>query len=137
MGNTNLLLGRYPGVIGMKTGFTGEAGRVLVSVIEAEGRTFVGVVMGSEDHFADTAALLDYVERRLSVHSQLLQPLAEPEGGGSAVTGLDLEAQRFAKTRPDLGSGLDHVSAWGETPGSQQIEEMVRAMMPKTLGGTG
>lgn len=137
-GNTNLLLNRYPGVVGMKTGFTGEAGRVLVSVLEAEGQVFVGVVMGSENHFSDTAALFDYLTARLTVRDRFLAPLVEREGGGGAVVPpLDLESQKVIKTRQPLASGLESISVWGETPGTQAIDDMVREMVPRTLGGTG
>ena len=133
--NTNLLLGRYPGVIGMKTGFTGEAGRVLVSVLEAEGRTFVGVVMGSENPFADTAALFDYVTARVSVRDRFLAPLVESEGGGASISPLDPEQQALVKTLRPLATGLEQTTPWGETPGTQAIEDMLRDMLPATLGG--
>jgi len=136
-GNTNRLLGRYPGVIGMKTGFTGEAGRVLVAVLEAEGRRFIGVVMGSENHFQDTAALFDYVTGRISVRDRFLAPLVEEEGGGGvSPSALDDEQQLLIKTLQPLATGRERLSAWGSTPGTQAIVEMVREMLPATLGGT-
>lgn len=136
--NTNRLLNRYPGVVGMKTGYTGKAGRVLVSVLEAEGQVFVGVVMGSEDHFAETAALLDYVTERLTVRDRFIAPLAEREGGGGAtVAPLPTATQNVLKTRQPLATGLEATSAWGETPGTRAIEEMIQEMVPITLGGTG
>ena len=61
--STNDLLETYPGAIGVKTGFTFQAGLVLVAAAEREGRTVYAVVMGSEGagaHFADASALLDY-----------------------------------------------------------------------------
>lgn len=61
--STNDLLDTYPGAIGVKTGFTFQAGLVLVAAAEREGRTIYVVVMGSEGagaHFADASALLDY-----------------------------------------------------------------------------
>lgn len=57
---TNQLLGEYPGLIGVKTGFTSAAGLCLVSVARRDGRTLYAVVLGSEAHFADTTALLDH-----------------------------------------------------------------------------
>lgn len=48
------------GVIGLKTGFTRRAGRVLVAVAERDDRRIYAVVMGSENSFADARALLDY-----------------------------------------------------------------------------
>lgn len=136
--NTNRLLGRYPGVVGMKTGFTGEAGRVLVSALEAEGRRFVGVVMGSENHFQDTAALFDYVTESISVRDRFLAPLVAEEGGGGVTpSGLDAQQELLIKTLQPLPTGLDRTSPWGSTPGSQAIIDMVKEMVPATLGGSG
>ncbi len=134
--NTNRLLNSYPGVIGLKTGYTGKAGRVLVSAAEVEGQTVIVVVMGSEDHFADTAAILDHVNQAYSIRDRLLFPLAEQEGGGGLIGLLDLDEQRFVKSRQPLPNGRDSTTPWGETPGSRQVEEMVRQMIPVVLGGS-
>ncbi|MGH8912005.1 MAG: D-alanyl-D-alanine carboxypeptidase family protein [Acidimicrobiia bacterium] len=61
--STNHLLDDYPGVFGVKTGFTGEALLVFVAAAERDGRTLFAVVMGSEGaggHFADATSLLDW-----------------------------------------------------------------------------
>jgi serine-type D-Ala-D-Ala carboxypeptidase (penicillin-binding protein 5/6) len=58
--NTNLLLGSYPGALGIKTGFTASAGNVLVSAAERDGRRLIAVALGSADTFADSRAMLDY-----------------------------------------------------------------------------
>jgi D-alanyl-D-alanine carboxypeptidase (penicillin-binding protein 5/6) len=58
--NTNLLLGSYPGAIGIKTGFTAGAGNVLVSAAERKGRRLIAVALGSADSFEDSRRLLDY-----------------------------------------------------------------------------
>ncbi len=135
--NTNHLLNRYPGVIGLKTGFTGKAGKVLVSAYEFEGQTIVAVVMGSEDHFGETAAILDYVTQAYSLRDRFLVPLVEREGGGGVASGLTGITELLAKTRAALPHGREQVTPWGETPGSERIEEMVRSMIPIVLGGTG
>lgn len=136
--NTNRLLGRYPDVVGMKTGFTGKAGRVLVSVLEIQGHTLVAVVMGSEDHFADTSALYDYAVARLSIRDRFLLPLVEEEGGGAAaVSPLDDDEQKVLKTLLPLPAGVENMTPWGETPGTQAIIKMMRDMLPVTLGGSG
>ena len=60
---TNLLLGRYPGLIGVKTGFTAQAQLTYVAAAQRQGRTLYAVVLGAEGnraHFADAEALLDY-----------------------------------------------------------------------------
>lgn len=134
--NTNHLLNRYPGVIGLKTGYTGRAGRVLVSATEIEGQTVVVVVMGSDDHFADTAAILDHVAQAYSVADRLFVPLAEREGGAGPAGLLPLELQTYVKTRQPLPDGREAVTPWGATPGAQRIEDMVRGMIPVVLGGS-
>jgi D-alanyl-D-alanine carboxypeptidase (penicillin-binding protein 5/6) len=60
---TNELLETYEGAVGVKTGFTFQAGLVLVAAAERDGRAIYVVVMGSEGpgaHFSDATALLDY-----------------------------------------------------------------------------
>ena len=58
--NTNKLLSRYEGCIGVKTGFTDEAGRCLVSAAERDGVTLVCVTLNAPDDWNDHAKLLDY-----------------------------------------------------------------------------
>lgn len=55
--NLNRLL-YLDGVTGVKTGFTNEAGGVLVTSIVYKGKTFAIVVLKSEDRFADTETLI-------------------------------------------------------------------------------
>lgn len=64
--NLNRMLG-IDGVNGIKTGFTQEAGGVLVTSKKTEGgHTLIAVVMNSEDRFLDTKKLLDYVSDNLT-----------------------------------------------------------------------
>lgn len=64
--NRNLLLERYPGAVGIKTGFTAGAGNVLVAAAERRDRRVIAVVMRSADSFSDAAALLDHAFARIS-----------------------------------------------------------------------
>jgi serine-type D-Ala-D-Ala carboxypeptidase (penicillin-binding protein 5/6) len=63
--NRNVLLETYKGAIGVKTGFTAEAGEVLVAAARRHGRTVIAVALGSEDAAADCRRLLDYGWARL------------------------------------------------------------------------
>lgn len=56
--NLNELLG-IQGVSGIKTGFTDEAGGVLVTSIVQDGRTYIIVVLNSQDRFFDTKNVID------------------------------------------------------------------------------
>lgn len=59
--NVNQLLGRIPGVGGIKTGWTEEAGENLVTLIERDGHRVIIVVLKSKDRFRDTIALINWV----------------------------------------------------------------------------
>ncbi|MBX6342226.1 MAG: hypothetical protein IRY97_07195, partial [Thermomicrobiaceae bacterium] len=61
--NTNELLGTA-GVHGVKTGTTDEAGACLVLAAWRGDDRVVTVVLGSADRYADTGALLDYLDAR-------------------------------------------------------------------------
>lgn len=56
--NLNELLG-IDGVTGVKTGFTDEAGGVLVTSVKASDRDYIIVVMNSLDRFADTKNVIE------------------------------------------------------------------------------
>lgn len=57
--NHNRLLWQYPGALGIKTGYTKAAGRILVSCAEKNGRMLIAVTVRDANDWADHAALLD------------------------------------------------------------------------------
>lgn len=59
--NINQLLGKIPGVGGIKTGWTEEAGENLVTLVERSGHRVIIVTLKSKDRFGDTAQLIDWV----------------------------------------------------------------------------
>lgn len=65
LNNLNELLGK-DGVNGIKTGYTEEAGQVLVTSKVEKNKTIIIIVMGSPDRFLDTQKLLDLVSSNLS-----------------------------------------------------------------------
>ncbi len=58
--NTNKLLTMYDGCIGVKTGFTDEAGRCLVSAAEKNGVTLICVTLNASDDWNDHKKMYDY-----------------------------------------------------------------------------
>lgn len=58
--NTNKLLSMYDGITGVKTGFTDEAGRCLVSSCERNGVTLICVTLNDKNDWNDHMALYDY-----------------------------------------------------------------------------
>ena len=63
--NLNKLLGVF-GINGLKTGFTQGAGGVLVTSRVEDGRTYILVVIKSEDRFVDTLNLISYMIGNIS-----------------------------------------------------------------------
>ena len=58
--NHNKLLSAYPGADGVKTGYTKNAGRCLVSSAERDGVRLICVTLSDPDDWSDHKALLDY-----------------------------------------------------------------------------
>jgi len=58
--NLNLLLNNYPGAVGIKTGFTDDAGQTIVAAADRGGRRLITSVLHSEELYVDAAALLDW-----------------------------------------------------------------------------
>lgn len=85
--NTNKLLDMYEGVKGVKTGFTDEAGRCLVSACERDGISLVCVTLNDKNDWQDHINMYDY-------GYSILQPLelssddifAVPVAGGTENT---------------------------------------------------
>lgn len=72
--NTNELLGTFQGVDGVKTGYTGKAGRCLVTTVCRDGMRLITVVLGSPTRTARanaSRALIDYVYENFSMRKLL------------------------------------------------------------------
>lgn len=117
--NHNKLLTQYPGCVGVKTGFTKEAGRCLVSAAERDGALLIAVTLNAPNDWQDHTALLDY--------------------GFSQVEPYQLAGGDVRLTVPVVGSPVEVVSLRGSNGGEvtlplgqgAQVERVVRA--PKFL----
>lgn len=58
--NINQLLGQVEGLRGLKTGWTTNAGECLITDTVRDGREIITVVLGSEDRFGESAALIEW-----------------------------------------------------------------------------
>lgn len=65
--NTNEILDSYPGATGIKTGYTGTAGRCLIASAERDGESLVAAVLNSQNRAADATALFNYGFEKLEV----------------------------------------------------------------------
>lgn len=117
--NHNKLLTQYQGCVGVKTGFTKEAGRCLVSAAERDGALLIAVTLNAPNDWQDHAALLDY--------------------GFSQVEPYQLAGGDVRLTVPVVGSPVEVMSLRGSNGGEvtlplgqgAQVERVVHA--PKFL----
>lgn len=138
--NTNRLLGVYPGVVGLKTGDTPWAGKVLLAVAQRGPRTLMTVVMGSEDHFADTRELLDWGFATYGLGDRVLRPFYAEQGGG-AVTDVppdvpERQARRLAAL-PRLDDGRWRRTPVADLPKGHLVGRWVRDVFGDLLGSSG
>lgn len=57
--NSNALLGRYPGVVGVKTGYTPKGGKCLVALAERGGQRVLLVLLNAPDRWWSASDVLD------------------------------------------------------------------------------
>lgn len=138
--NTNRLLGAYPGVVGLKTGDTPWAGKVLLGVGERGPRRIVTVVMGTDDHFRDTRELLDWGFGTYGYEDRWLRPFFSEQGGG-ATAAVDLELseshQRRLGAMPPLDDGRSQMSSLEDLPKAEALGAWLREALPNAAGGDG
>lgn len=112
--NHNKLLWTYPGTVGVKTGFTNDAGNCLVSAVQRDGKTLIAVVMGTGNHYAESTALYDWGFANLSslkshsaysIRPDFTPQNAELEIGaaGSETAGLSTGGVQLKILIPALG----------------------------------
>ncbi len=65
--NETNLLTTYPGVKGVKTGYTPEAGLCLVTYLDYEGHRIIGILLNSENRRGEMKELLDYSLKSLNI----------------------------------------------------------------------
>lgn len=67
--NVNKLLGEIHGIGGLKTGYTENAGENLVSFYKKNGHEFVMVILKSDDRFADTRAVVQWIDNNVQYYN--------------------------------------------------------------------
>lgn len=98
--NHNNLLGRYPGVDGMKTGFTCAAGFNLIASAQREGHRYIAVVLGAPNvklRMIKTAVLLDRAFDGIDHPQSKLDEMASTGAAGGAPDMHNAVCRRRAK----------------------------------------
>ncbi len=81
--NSNKLLKQYEGCIGVKTGFTDNARRCLVSAAERNGVTLIAVTLNAPDDWRDHGRMLDYGFTELTPYEVEADSFTVPVFGGT------------------------------------------------------
>ena len=84
--NKNKLLNALDGAVGVKTGYTGDAGRCLVSAVERNGMQVVCVVLDCRPMFEDSAELLEKSFKEydlIDIAANIVYPESIPVENGS------------------------------------------------------
>ncbi|MGW4647840.1 D-alanyl-D-alanine carboxypeptidase family protein [Kitasatospora sp. NPDC004289] len=114
--NTDRLLGKYPGLFGVKNGYTTNAGATFTGAAERGGRTLLVTVMHPADYqrvYEETAALLDWG----FAAAGKVTPVGQLVGGGAAAgpaaaQGPDQPPQPAPVERAGAPAGSGGGSGW-------------------------
>ena len=83
MGNIAHLWRHYPGVVGIKTGWTGDAGYCMVGEADRGGHRLLAVLLGAPQMIEDTPKLLDWGFVQEGVPTALPTPTPKPTSTAS------------------------------------------------------
>jgi D-alanyl-D-alanine carboxypeptidase len=143
--NHNKLLWQYDGAVGVKTGFTKKAGRILVGCAERNGRRLISVTISAPDDWKDHTTMLDYgfsqyQEQILVQEGQLLGSVPVISGASDEVAVFADETIRafllpgeapeiqlylpefvYASVEPDTELGEATVSVVGRSVGKTSL----------------
>ena len=81
--NTNKLLSLYSGTYGVKTGFTDEAGRCLVSACKRDGKDLICVTLNDRNDWNDHMSMYDYAFEQVHTVKPEIPDIIELDLAGS------------------------------------------------------
>jgi D-alanyl-D-alanine carboxypeptidase len=142
--NHNKLLWRYPGCVGLKTGYTEKAGRTLVSAAERDGLTLICVTLNDPNDWADHAALLDagfaqYESRTLVQQGEVLTrlPVTGSLRSFCTVTAAEtVSAALQAGDEPERTLQLNRETLEAPVTAGTKVGEVVFTLNGQELGRT-
>ncbi len=120
MKNSNKLLTSYPGCIGVKTGFTDNARRTLVSAAERDGVTLIAVTLNAPNDWQDHTQMLDYGFKKVK----------------QCQTDFDCTGIKI----PMIGADKDHITVKADKAGIPLTDSQLKSLqstvhLPKFLYG--
>lgn len=91
--NTNKLLSMYDGVYGVKTGFTDEAGRCLVSACERDGKNLICVTLNDKNDWQDHIAMYNYGFKQVHLLDYELPECFSSDVVGGDVSSINMKSE--------------------------------------------
>ena len=122
-------LGVFPGLLGLKTGDTANAGQVLLSYTVTQHDRIIAVVLGTPDRRATTRSLVAWAMTTLRARDHFY--------GLAAGSDVALGFPEWYQTRIAAAAILDHGTpvAPDRTPLTDDLESRFREILPQLLGG--
>ncbi len=118
--NTNKLIKQYPGAIGLKTGYTKDAGYCLSGAATREGMTLIAVVMGcetSEIRTKEISKLLDYGFANydtavLAEKGQVMGEISLEKGSPESINAVTAEKSSILVNKGEAGNVTAEAILW-------------------------
>ena len=135
--STNRLLGAYPGMNGVKTGYISASGFNLAASVERDGFHIVAVVMGGKTSQRRNARMRTLLDRALADAGRSRDFLAavrrpRPKPGTGAVAAL---AAPVAVAARGGGGWSIQLGAYSERDAAERILEVARFVLPGLAAG--
>ena len=135
--STNRLLGAYPGMNGVKTGYISASGFNLAASVERDGFHIVAVVMGGKTSKSRNAQMRTLLDRALADAGQSRDFLAvvrrpRPKPGTGAVAA---PAAPVAVAARSGGAWSIQLGAYSERDAAERVLEVARFVLPRLTAG--
>ncbi|BCG78076.1 D-alanyl-D-alanine carboxypeptidase family protein [Mesorhizobium sp. 113-3-3] len=135
--NYNLLIGRYPGADGMKTGFVCPSGFNMIGSATRNGRTLVAVVLGEKSAVSRAEAAAKLLDQGFDTQAAGSATVATLAPYGDTVSPNDMHDEVCKKKTPEEQSEAPPAAAVKDAPKSPYQEKLdhVPTLVAVGLGG--
>lgn len=133
--NYNLLVGRYPGATGMKTGFVCPSGYNMVGTATRNGRTLAAVVLGEKSAIARADAAAKLLDQGFGTSMTAAVGLASLQPYGDTLAVNDMQ-EEVCKKQPKEAQSEAAPAPAANAPKSPWREKLVNPkLVAVSLGG--
>ncbi|WWU76381.1 D-alanyl-D-alanine carboxypeptidase family protein [Clostridium baratii] len=136
--NINKILFKIPGANGIKTGYTGGAGKCLVSSVNYSGKDIIIVVLNCADRWNQTEKIFNHVKGKYAFNSSNIKQLVKDKGNDvlSTITKEERVTNAFSQdsTQYEIDVFKPYIDIKeGEVIGAFKVEENNKKVMEHPL----